>query len=354
MKGRSGREHARLVRSAILEAELGAPEDMHAFRCQRLYSKQDRSATRRLASKTAVPDATLVFIAERWGWSGAHGARRARCGRQAARTDRPHALRRARARMKIEEQSTDEAARRPPATRRQEKPPYSYIALIVMAIRHSPNKRLTLSEIYAFLQQQFPFFRSSYQGWKNSVRHNLSLNECFVKLPKGLGRPGKGHYWTIDPSSEFMFEEGSFRRRPRGFRRKCQALKPQFGSGGYLCGGGVPTLPPSQASGYELAGSSGAGSSGTTLDYSSCSYPHAAGQQLSYGGDYCTYGSVSEREWPLPYGAVEAGYRPPPTSPPRHDMPDLIPNYQYSVSNDHGRTDGAIPAFHRTYSGTVT
>ncbi|XP_074545222.1 forkhead box protein F2a [Halichoeres trimaculatus] len=112
--------------------------------------------------------------------------------------------------------------------RRPEKPPYSYIALIVMAIQSSPSKRLTLSEIYQFLQARFPFFRGSYQGWKNSVRHNLSLNECFIKLPKGLGRPGKGHYWTIDPGSEFMFEEGSFRRRPRGFRRKCQALKPMY------------------------------------------------------------------------------------------------------------------------------
>ncbi|XP_064466330.1 forkhead box protein F1-like [Ornithodoros turicata] len=110
--------------------------------------------------------------------------------------------------------------------RRQEKPPYSYIALIVMAIQSSPSKRLTLNEIYNFLQQRFPFFRGPYLGWKNSVRHNLSLNECFVKLPKGLGRPGKGHYWTIDPSSELMFEQGSFRRRPRGFRRKCQAMKP--------------------------------------------------------------------------------------------------------------------------------
>ena len=110
--------------------------------------------------------------------------------------------------------------------RRPEKPPYSYIALIVMAIQNSPAKKLTLSEIYNFLQTRFEFFRGSYQGWKNSVRHNLSLNECFIKLPKGLGRPGKGHYWTIDPASEFMFEEGSFRRRPRGFRRKCQALKP--------------------------------------------------------------------------------------------------------------------------------
>ena len=38
------------------------------------------------------------------------------------------------------------------------------------------------------MQQKFPFFRGSYQGWKNSVRHNLSLNECFIKLPKALGR----------------------------------------------------------------------------------------------------------------------------------------------------------------------
>ena len=122
--------------------------------------------------------------------------------------------------------------------RRQEKPPYSYIALIVMAIQASPSKRCTLSEIYQFLQERFPFFRGSYQGWKNSVRHNLSLNECFIKLPKGLGRPGKGHYWTIDPAAEFMFEEGSFRRRPRGFRRKCQTLKP-YGMLNNMAGGGA-------------------------------------------------------------------------------------------------------------------
>ncbi|XP_055963744.1 forkhead box protein F2 [Sorex fumeus] len=128
--------------------------------------------------------------------------------------------------------------------RRPEKPPYSYIALIVMAIQSSPSKRLTLSEIYQFLQARFPFFRGAYQGWKNSVRHNLSLNECFIKLPKGLGRPGKGHYWTIDPASEFMFEEGSFRRRPRGFRRKCQALKPMYHRVVGGLGFGASLLPP--------------------------------------------------------------------------------------------------------------
>ena len=51
--------------------------------------------------------------------------------------------------------------------RRQEKPPYSYIALIVMAIQSSPTKQLTLSEIYQYLQSKFPFFRGSYQVRKH-------------------------------------------------------------------------------------------------------------------------------------------------------------------------------------------
>ncbi|ESN98965.1 hypothetical protein HELRODRAFT_137770, partial [Helobdella robusta] len=99
-----------------------------------------------------------------------------------------------------------------------EKPPFSYISLIIMAIQSSSSKRCTLNEIYSYLQRRFPFFRGSYQGWKNSVRHNLSLNECFVKLPKGLGRPGKGHFWTVDPSADFKFEHGAFRRKPKLFK----------------------------------------------------------------------------------------------------------------------------------------
>ncbi|NXL53644.1 FOXF2 protein, partial [Podilymbus podiceps] len=153
----------------------------------------------------------------------------------------------------------------PPSSglRRPEKPPYSYIALIPPPIQSSPSKRLTLSEIYQFPPPRFPFFRGSYQGWKNSVRHPPSLNECFIKLPKGLGRPGKPPHWTIDPASEFMFEEGSFRRRPRGFRRKCQALKPMYrmmnppGFGASILPQGFdfqapPAPPPCHSNGYNL------------------------------------------------------------------------------------------------------
>ena len=139
----------------------------------------------------------------------------------------------------VEKPGTKTKKAKSTAERRLEKPPFSYIALIVMAIQSSPSKRLTLNEIYKFLQQRFSFFRGTYQGWKNSVRHNLSLNDCFNKLPKGLGKTGKGHYWTIDPSSEYMFEQGSYRRRPRGFRQKCQQAK---ANGGYAVA--TMTTPP--------------------------------------------------------------------------------------------------------------
>ncbi|XP_014467843.1 PREDICTED: forkhead box protein E4-like [Dinoponera quadriceps] len=187
---------------------------------------------------------------------------------------------------------------RKPGGRRQEKPPYSYIALIVMAIQSSPGKRLTLSEIYSFLQQRFPFFRGAYQGWKNSVRHNLSLNECFIKLPKGLGRPGKGHYWTIDPSTEYMFEEGSFRRRPRGFRRKCQALKPQYPQ--------YYTSPagPVQTSGYEnLTG----GGIEYTNGYQNHQYQNY--QEYAMYAPSAAAAAVSAADWAYPDGAA---YKSPP------------------------------------------
>uniref|UniRef100_H0Z5D3 Forkhead box protein G1 n=1 Tax=Taeniopygia guttata TaxID=59729 RepID=H0Z5D3_TAEGU len=80
------------------------------------------------------------------------------------------------------------------------KPPYSFSLLIYMAIEQSPNKSLPVKEIYSWILDRFPYFATAPTGWKNSVRHNLSLNKCFRKVEKSHGKVnGKGSLWCVDP-----------------------------------------------------------------------------------------------------------------------------------------------------------
>lgn len=128
------------------------------------------------------------------------------------------------------------------------KPPYSYIALITMAILQSPTKRLTLSEICDFIIQRFAYYREKFPAWQNSIRHNLSLNDCFVKMPREPGNPGKGNYWTLDPMSADMFENGSFLRRRKRFKRQRFYLGALKGCGAQERSL-VPLIPPLAAHG---------------------------------------------------------------------------------------------------------
>ena len=98
------------------------------------------------------------------------------------------------------------------------KPPYSYISLITMAIQNNPSKMCTLSEIYQFIMDLFPFYRQNQQRWQNSIRHSLSFNDCFVKVARSPDKPGKGSYWTLHPDSGNMFENGCYLRRQKRFK----------------------------------------------------------------------------------------------------------------------------------------
>ncbi|NP_001296693.1 hepatocyte nuclear factor 3-beta-like [Hydra vulgaris] len=98
------------------------------------------------------------------------------------------------------------------------KPPYSYISLITMSIQNTPGKAVTLSEIYQFIMDHFPYYRQNQQRWQNSIRHSLSFNDCFIKVPRSPDKPGKGSFWTLHPDAGNMFENGCYLRRRERFK----------------------------------------------------------------------------------------------------------------------------------------
>ncbi|KAF9372132.1 Forkhead box protein J2 [Podila verticillata] len=79
------------------------------------------------------------------------------------------------------------------------KPAHSYSYLITTAIQGSPNQQMTLNDIYEWVMEHYPWYKTAVNGWKNSIRHNLSLNKAFRREPRPPSEPGKGSYWRLDP-----------------------------------------------------------------------------------------------------------------------------------------------------------
>ncbi|XP_064810748.1 forkhead box protein N2-like [Oncorhynchus masou masou] len=80
------------------------------------------------------------------------------------------------------------------------KPPYSFSSLIFMAIEDSPDKRLPVKGIYEWIVNSFPYYRAAPGGWRNSVRHNLSLSKSFRRIHRDKSQfVGKGSLWCVCP-----------------------------------------------------------------------------------------------------------------------------------------------------------
>ncbi|CAH8610987.1 unnamed protein product [Heterobilharzia americana] len=87
-----------------------------------------------------------------------------------------------------------------------------------MAISSQQDGKATLNGIYRYIMDNYPYYRENKQGWQNSIRHNLSLNDCFIKVPRDDKKPGKGSFWTLHPEAHGMFDNGSYLRRKRRFK----------------------------------------------------------------------------------------------------------------------------------------
>eukprot|EP00111_Clytia_hemisphaerica_P007200 TCONS_00020924-protein len=98
----------------------------------------------------------------------------------------------------------------------------SYTAIIAQAILSSTDKKLPLGCIYDYIAENFPEFLKKGQGWRNCVRHNLSLSECFIKA--GRARNGRGNYWGIHPRYVKNFSKGDFRKRRASHRPRNRDL----------------------------------------------------------------------------------------------------------------------------------
>ncbi|KAF7313578.1 Fe-S cluster assembly protein DRE2 [Mycena chlorophos] len=191
----------------------------------------------------------------------------------------------------------------PPGT----KPFYPYSTLIRYAIKGSPSQKLLLEDIYYAIESRFPYFRTAPNGWKNSVRHNLSLNPCFQKEARPLTDRGKGSYWIVNDDVD-----------PRTGVHRIRKRKPKSGKS--------RASPEEQDVDFE---------GGNNAEASGSAPGPAAFEEAAYQVQVPP--PLDENGQPLPYPPPFPGFMPP-LMDVRFSTPLVVP-VEDMIKGDNGETD---------------
>ncbi|KAK0399224.1 hypothetical protein QR680_002947 [Steinernema hermaphroditum] len=87
------------------------------------------------------------------------------------------------------------------------KPAYAFSAIIALALKNSPDGRMPVWKIYAFILEHYPYYRTATEAWRNSVRHSLSKNGSFEKCPKEEGDKKDANQWRMIKGKESAVEK---------------------------------------------------------------------------------------------------------------------------------------------------
>lgn len=124
--------------------------------------------------------------------------------------------------QKTEIGSTSSEKKKSPGSNSPDNGLPSYTAMIAQAILKKEGSKSTLSDIYEYMEKHFPSLERRGTGWRNCVRHTLSLNDCFIKLHRPEN--GRSCNWAVHPSYFDSFSRGDYRKR-RALRKRPRGLQ---------------------------------------------------------------------------------------------------------------------------------
>uniref|UniRef100_A0A7E4W5M7 Fork-head domain-containing protein n=1 Tax=Panagrellus redivivus TaxID=6233 RepID=A0A7E4W5M7_PANRE len=172
-----------------------------------------------------------------------------------------------------------------------EKPPHKYSQIIADAFVANDHAKLSLSQIYGYFTSKYGFFRLPHRSWKNSVRHLLSLDSRFIKVPRNANKRGKGALWMLDRSA--VYADGTLKPAAKNVKRSNSRRMPtsRIRRESSLCSTDKPHLNPVVerylAKMHKLR---------QRNDFSNCSSPMT---------EYGTNTSIDNGEYAEYYGEIE-------------------------------------------------